>query len=142
MVILDFSKAFVRVPHQHLRKLHHFDIREHLRKWISSFLTGSTQSVIVEGVASESVTVASGVPQGLALGPLLFLLFINDLQDNLTSRARLSADDCIVYRTIECQEDCMVLQQDLHTLADWERKLGMEFHPHRHLDHPSGIHIN
>ena len=99
MVILDFSKAFVRVPHQHLlRKLHHFDIRGHLRKWISSFLTGSTQSVIVEGVASESVTVASGIPQGLALGPLLFLLFINDLPDNLTSRARLFADGCIVYR--------------------------------------------
>ena len=93
----------------------------------SSFLTGRTQSVIVEGVTSDSALVVNGVPQGSVLGPFLFLLFINDLPDNLTSHTRRFAD--IVYRTIKSQDDCAALQQDLHTLAHWELKLRMEFHP-------------
>ena len=67
-VILDFSRAFDCVPHQRLlHKLHHFGIRGHLHKWISSFLKGRKQSVIVEGVASESTPVANRVPQGSVL---------------------------------------------------------------------------
>ena len=106
MVFLDFSKAFGRVPHQRLlRKLHQYGIRGHLHEWISSFLTGRTQSVVAEGISSESAPVVSRVPQGSVLGPLLFLLFINDLPDNLTSKTRLFSDDCIVYRTVMSPED-------------------------------------
>ena len=132
MVILDFSKAFDRVPHKRLlRKLHHYGIRGHLHSWITSFLTGRSQKVIVEISESESAPVISGVPQGSVLGPLLFLLFINDLPDNIASNTRLFADDCIVYRTIRDHADQEALQEDLVRLAEWEDKWGMEFHPQK-----------
>ena len=83
----------------------------------------------VEGCSSGSVPVVSGVPQGTVLGPLLFLLFINDLPDKIVSNTRLFADDCIVYRQINRPEDCLTLQGDLDTLAEWESKWGMAFHP-------------
>ena len=147
MVILDFSKAFDRVSHQRLlRKLHHYGIRGHLHIWISSFLIGRTHSVIVEGVFSVSAPVAIRVPRVQFRDPY-FLLFINDLPDNITSKTRLLADYCIVYRTVRSQEDCMTLQRDPCALADWERKRDMEFHPQKcnvfyaslDLDHPSSI---
>ena len=115
MLILDLSKAFDRVWHkQLLRKLHHYDLRGHLHSWITSFLIGRSQVVIVEGSESESAPVISGVPQGSVLGPLLFLLFINDLPDNIGSNTRLFADDwCIVYRTIRDHTYQEALQEDL-----------------------------
>ena len=132
MVVLDFSKAFDRVPHQRLmRKLHHSGIRGSTHHWISSFLTGRTQKVVVEGCSSDNVPVVSGVPQGSVMEPLLFLLFINDMPDKIISTTRLFADDCIVYRQIDRPEDCAVLQEDLNTLAEWESKWGMAFHPQK-----------
>ena len=132
MVVLDFSKAFDRVPHRRLlRKLHHYGIRGNTHQWITSFLLGRIHRVTVEGCSSDSVPVVSGVPQGSVLGPLLFLLFINDLPDKIISKTRLFADDCIVYRPIYDKNDCAVLQQDLDALAEWESKWGMEFHPQK-----------
>ena len=132
MVVLDFSKAFDRVPHGRLlRKLHHYGIRGNTHQWITSFLLGRTQRVLVEGCASDNVPVVSGVPQGSVLGPLLFLLFINDLPDKIISKTRLFADDCIVYRPVYDHSDCTALQQDLDTLAEWEAKWGMAYHPQK-----------
>ena len=93
----DFSKAFDRVPHERLlKKLDHYGIRGKILDWIRAFLTNRTQKVTVEGVVSESIHVKSGVPQGSVLGPILFLVFINDLPSSVQSRSRLFADDCVV----------------------------------------------
>ena len=132
MLVFDFSKSFHRVPHQCLlRKLKHFGVRGTTNSLIASFLSGRTQSVVVVGSSSDRVPVVSGVPQGSVLGPMLFLLFINDLQDKIASNSSLFADDCIVYRQIQGISDCEALQEDLDMLAEWETKWGMAFHPQK-----------
>ena len=112
-----------------MKKLDHYGIRGSTYNWIRAFLTDRTQQVLVEGATSDSISVISGVPQGTVLGPLLFLLFINDLPDCVQSSTRLFADDCILYRQIKSQQDCDILQDDLNRLAAWEKKWGMAFHP-------------
>ena len=125
MIIMDFSKAFDTVPHKRLlHKLHHFGITGNTHKWITTFLTQRKQRVVVEGEHSSWTHVRSGVPQGTVLGPLLFLLYLNDLPDNIQSDLRLFADDCVVYREINSAEDISKLQQDMDTLAQWQDRCG------------------
>ena len=76
---------------------------------------------------SSSVPVISGIPQGTVLGPLLFLLHINDLPLSVRSKVRLFADDCLLYRVINSTEDQDVLQQDLQNLEQWGARWGMRF---------------
>jgi len=127
-ILLDFSKAFDRVSHQHLyHKLNHYGIRGNLLEWVKHFLSGRCQQVIVNGEQSDPAEVTSGVPQGTVLAPLLFLCFINDLPDNIISSVKLYADDVILYRVIHSEEDCHHLQQDLQTLQEWATKWDMSF---------------
>ena len=119
MAILDLSKAFDTVPHQRLlNMLRLYGIDGQLHQWISSFLNGRSQSVLIDGARSQVDSVDSGVPQGTVLGPLLFLLFINDLPSFLDpgTAVHLFADDCLVYRSIDSEQDQLLLQQDLDPL--------------------------
>ena len=92
-------------------KLFHYGIRGTLLSWINDFLTGRTQRVLVDGCCSDDTSVTSGVPQGTVLAPLLFLMFINDLPENIASSIKLYADDVLIYRTIESEHDHTILQQ-------------------------------
>ena len=120
LVLLDFSKAFDTVAHKKLlHKLSHYGIQSNIHKWITTWLTSRTQRVLVEGCTSSSKQVLSGVPQGTVLGPLMFLLYINDIDTSISSSIRLFADDCVLYRVIKSPQDNLILQQDLTQLAQW-----------------------
>jgi len=128
--VLDFSKSFDKFPHKRLiYKLHHFGIRGPLSSWIESFLTNHSQSVVCEGKGSNPAQVTSGVPQGTVLGPLLFLLYVNDLPNTLKSSIRLFADDALLYGIISSDVDGDQLQTDLKKLEVWQNKWQVSFNP-------------
>ena len=130
VAVLDFSKAFDTVPHERLlKKLSDYGIDGPILLWISTFLRDRQQRVVVDGIQSGWSPVKSGVPQGTVLGPLLFLLYTNDLPDWVTSQVRLFADDCLVYRLIDTIEDQILLQKDLDALDKWSITWGMKFNP-------------
>ena len=130
MIIMDFAKAFDKVPHRRLLyKLDYYGIRGSTHKWITSRLSGRSQKVVLDGQASDPIRVLSCVRQGSVLGPVLFLIFINDLPENIRSSVRLFADDCVLYRNIKSPMDCQILQDDLNSLAQWETDWQMTRHP-------------
>ena len=125
---MDFAKALDKVPHRRLlHKLDYYGIRGSTHKWISSWLSGRSQQVVLDGQASDPVPVLSGVPKESVLGPILFLIFINDLPDNNKSSVCLFADDCVLYRNIHSLQDCLILQEDLDSLWLWEADWQMKF---------------
>ena len=129
-VLLDFSKAFDKVPHRRLlHKLKYYGVGEKTLNWIASFLQNRTQTVLVNGKTSTETPVLSGVPQGTVLGPLLFLAYINDMPDCVTSQIKLFADDSLLYARISGEEDAVRLQEDLNRLTEWEETWMMHFHP-------------
>ena len=128
IAVLDFSKAFDTVPHDGLlSKLKHYGIDKNIWQWISNFFKKREQCVVVDGVSSGLVDVDSGVPQGTVLGPILFLLHINDVPSIVSSKVRLFADDCLIYRQIKSNNDQIELQRDLNLLESWGAKWGMRF---------------
>ena len=127
---LDFSRAFNTVPHERLLgKLAHYGVKGPIHNWIRAFLTERTMWVIIDGASSPATRVMSGVPQGTVLGPLLFLIYINDLPDNVSpgTTTRLFADDCLVYWEVKGIDDQEVLQKDLQSLQEWATRWGMRF---------------
>ena len=130
VLIMDFSKAFDKVGHKRLvRKLEYYGVGGKTNRWIQNFLTDRKQRVVVDGESSDELSVSSGVPQGSVLGPCLFLYYINDMPDNISSTVRLFADDTIMYLAIAKQADTVNLQTDLDSLAEWEQNWQMQFHP-------------
>ena len=83
--------------------------------------------MVVDNATPDIASVTSGVPQGTVLGPTLFLIYINDIADNITSNIRLFADDCVLYRTINSTADNLALQQDLDKLELWSNTWQMDF---------------
>ena len=128
--ILDFEKAFDTVPHELIKsKLHQAGVNKNILLWIDSFLSNRQQCVVVNGTKSNNEAVKSGVPQSTVLGPVLFLLHINDITENVSSETRLFADDCVCYREIKDINDCIILQNDINKLGEWAEKSGMRFQP-------------
>ena len=146
---LDFRKAFDLVSHEHLiYKLSKYGIKGNLLEWIKDFLKDRTQRVVIRGTASSPRKVTSGVPQGSVLGPLLFLIFINDLPLGLLSALSLFADDSKLFSRIVRNKKGMknvmengnvTLQNDLNAVLEWANKWKMEFNVDKckimHLGH-------
>ncbi len=138
---MDFRKAFDVVPHKRLiSKLKSYNLSQQLIKWIQSFLTCRTQQVVINSSKSTWLNVTSGIPQGSVLGPLLFVIFINDLPENIKSEVFLFADDTKIYRTIQTCDDQSSLQADLDKLSQWSEKWLLKFNSakckHMHIARP------
>ena len=130
VVYLDFMKAFDTVSHKKLlHKLQNYEIHHNILAWIKHFLKDRRQKVIVNGQESDWRPVTSGIPQGSVLGPLLFVLFVNDMPKNLKSSIYLFADDTKIYREIRDPSDTEILQEDLIKLEQWSKKWQMKFNP-------------
>ena len=130
LLILDFSKAFDTVPHRRLLlKLKHYGIDGKTNRWIASWLCHRQQKVVLDGASSTHSQVLSGVPQGTVLGPLLFLIYVNDIGDKISPQTtiKLFADDALLYRTINNSSDGTQLQHDLDTMIEWSKTWLMRF---------------
>ena len=133
---LDFRKAFDLVSHDHLLlKLNKYGINGQIGNWIKAFLSNRKQKVVIRGVESEELEVLSGVPQGSVLGPILFLVFINDLPKCVECPVCLFADDSKIYCRVQNSNNVKPelsrahekLQKDLNELHEWAKKWKMSF---------------
>jgi hypothetical protein len=127
-LILDFKKAFDKVPHRLLmEKLEKLSVSQPLIDWIASFLTSRSQKVTLSGISSQSRGVSSGVPQGSVLGPRLFLTYINDLPESVNCSTSLFADDTIMYSAITSGFTTDDFQNNIDKLLAWSHKWLLEF---------------
>jgi len=128
MPYLDLAKAFDKVPHKRLLlKLEAHCIGGLVSNWIKSWLADRRQRVIVDGLHSQWKEVWSGVPQGSVLGPVLFLIYINDLDRDIASRVLKFADDTKLYCPVNNHVDSIRLQKDLDTVVEWASCWQMQF---------------
>ena len=130
-LLLDFAKAFDSVPHERLLlKLSSLGIHGDVLQWLRYFLTKRKQRVVINGVFSDWASVTSGVPQGTVLGPLLFLLYVNDLDCIIKhSTIRLFADDVLLYASANTMEECSSLQDDLTAVHHWANCWQLKLNP-------------
>ena len=142
-IYLDYAKAFDKVDHNLLiAKLKLYKFNNKIVAWITSFLRNRRQVVVVEGVKSRMSTVISGVPQGTVLGPVLFLVYMNDLENVIhSSTVRFFADDTRISRSIGNSEHHDELQDDLSRIMVWSTSNNMMLHEQKfellvHEAHP------
>jgi hypothetical protein len=130
IVFLDFAKAFNKVPKERpIEKLRAHGIRGKTLQWIRAWLSGRRQRVVLNGKNSSWTRVLSGVPQGSVLGPILFLVFINDL-DSVVEMVKVFkkfADDTKMGQPVGSVDDRVKLQQVIDNLTEWAEKWGMSF---------------
>ena len=133
VIYLDFAKAFDKVHHNMLlRKLQNMGITGKLLQWIKEFLHSRKQFVTVEGALSRASEVLSGVPQGTVLGPILFLIYISDIDEEITdSIISCFADDTRVLKPIKDDEDRARLQNDLNLIYNWADRNKMKFNENK-----------
>ena len=129
VIYTDFEKAFDKVPHKRLlRKLTSYRVDKKLIAWIEAFLCNRMQQVKINGVLSEPKSVLSGIPQGTVLGPLLFIIFINDLPEVCSNLSKifLFADDAKAYKCISNISECEKLNDSGQCIFDWSDKWCMK----------------
>ena len=131
MIFCDISKAFDKVWHRGLLfKLRQNGIKGKLLTWISNYLTDRKQKVQINSATSPFLTVNAGVPQGSVLGPLLFLVYVNDIAENLLSLVRLFADDSSLFFSATNLKDIEgIINHDLAFIASWAKKWLVDFNP-------------
>ena len=114
-------------------KLRQNGINDKLLALLTNYLNNRKQRVVVGGSISQELNIVSGVPQGSILDPLLFILFINDLQPCVSANTNIAlyADDTKIWRTIDCEQDCIELQNDIDCLVNWSVRNCMSFHPQK-----------
>jgi retron-type reverse transcriptase len=119
MVFCDISKVFDKVWHKGLLyKLKTIGVRDPLLGWFESYLTNRKQQVVIDGKSSEWQCIKAGVPQGSVLGPLLFLIYINDITENLETDCFLYADDTSLYDIVDTPVMSLVkLNNDLNKMG-------------------------
>lgn len=128
-IFLDFAKAFDKVDHQILlQKLKNIGILGNVFTWISNFLMDREQTVAVGGALSYIAKVISGVPQGTVLGPILFVIFANDINCVEHSVIGCFADDTRISKSISISHDSSLLQQDLENVISWANRNNMVMH--------------
>ena len=128
IVYLDFQKAFDKVPHDKLmHKVKALGIRNSIGNWIENWLRNREQRVVINGSASEWRWVTSGVPQGSVLGPLLFIIYINDIDVGLNNTVSKFADDTKIGNAIITEDDRLSFQKDLNTISEWSTNWDMPF---------------
>lgn len=128
VVFLDFRKAFDTVPHARLMvKLETHGVGGKVLRWIGEWLKGRKQRVVLNGVESEWKEVLSGVPQGSILGPVLFLVFVNDLDKDIFGRVWKFADDVKLIGNVGTNEGVGMLKEDLHKMERWAEDWQMGF---------------
>ena len=130
VIYTDFAKAFDSVPHERLLvKLKSLGIKGKVLNWIKGFLSNRKQQVRVENDYSGWKFVISGIPQGSVLGPILFVIFINDLPDVTNSTCQLFADDAKLFRGVHLRDSSgnYNLQEDINSLTNWSHKWKLPF---------------
>ena len=126
---MDISRAFDRVWHEGLIfKLRQIGIEGSAIKIIQSFLENREQRVAIDGFSSDWGQISAGVPQGSILGPLLFLIYINDITEIVSSDIRLFADDTFIFRIAD-QQSTQLLNSDLESITSWAWDWKMLFNP-------------
>ena len=128
IIYLDFAKAFDKVPHERLAlKLQACGIGGNILRWIQNWLKDRRQRVSIKGASSDWIKVESGVPQGSVLGPLLFVIYINDLEKDINSKVSMFADDTKLHAVVNKEEDANILRRDLNRIWQWSLDWQMQF---------------
>ena len=120
VIYLDFCKASGKVPYRRLlKKLWAYGIRGNLHSWIKKFLSNRMQKVVVEGKESATAQIKSGIPQGSVLGPILFLVFKNDLPSVILVLMKLFADDAKIYQDVNSMVEVAQVQNSINDSVEW-----------------------
>ena len=147
IIYLDYRKAFDTVPHKSLlTKVQQAGIGGKVLNWIKAFLSDRDMRVVVNKQFSACTLVISGEPQSSVLGPLLFLIYVNDLLDWIVNDMRMFADNRKLWSKISRLSDCVRLQADLDPLSIWSDKFLLSFNPDEckvmHVGHSNRFHYS